>query len=401
MRHVSPIPFVPTKALRPPTRPARTEARDGALDGLRALAALGVVVLHVSLYTERAKPPWDLGDGALHALRLGLVLFFVLSGYLLVRPWLAAAAGAAPRPRLGAYVLRRAARVLPAYYVALLGAALVLWGTGSARLAESEDIPLLVLMLQNWSPTAAGTLNPPAWTLCVEASFYALLPLLGFLLVRLRARIGRQLAFCGALVALSVAFNVWVNRAGMPGQLHSTLPGCLYAFACGMGAAVLASRFAPGRAARWALIAGGLALAAADALLHLPLRAPGLALWQDLPAAVGFAAVLAGMAGAPPGMLASAPLRWIGVRSYGLYLWHFPVILLFTTREQLPETMLPALAICLSLSLTLAALSWRLLERPAQEWARRLTRSGSASTPAPGPGQVLSPAARALTRPLS
>jgi acetyltransferase len=385
MRQAPSIPSVSTQA------PA---GRDGALDGLRALAALGVVVLHVSLYSERALPPWDLGDGALHGLRLGLVLFFALSGYLLARPWLAA-----PRPRLGAYALRRAARVLPAYYAALVGAALILMGTGSARMAEAGDIPLLALMLQNWSPTAAGRLNPPAWTLCVEVSFYALLPLVGLLLVRLSARIGRQLAVCGALVAVSFAFNVWVNRAGMPGQLHATLPGCLYAFACGMGAAALSSRFRPGRAARWALIASGLALAAADALLHLPLRAPGLALWQDLPAAVGFAAIVVGVAGAPPGLLASAPLRWVGVRSYGLYLWHFPVILLFTTRQQLPETMLPALAICLPLSLTLAALSWRLVERPAQEWARRVTRSGSASS-APR-GQVLSPAARALTRPLS
>src|SRR5918999_554348 len=143
MRHVPPIPLVSTKA---------PGARDGALDGLRALAALGVVVLHVSLYTtERARPPWDLGDGALHGLRLGLVLFFVLSGFLLIRPWLA---GTALRPRLGVYVLRRAARVLPAYYIALLGAALVLWGTGSARMAEPGDLPLLTLMLQNWSPSA-------------------------------------------------------------------------------------------------------------------------------------------------------------------------------------------------------------------------------------------------------
>jgi peptidoglycan/LPS O-acetylase OafA/YrhL len=385
MRHVSPIPLLSTNA---------PGGRDGALDGLRALAALGVVVLHVSLYTtDRALPPWDLGDGALHGLRLGLVLFFVLSGYLLVRPWLATAAGAALRPRLGVYALRRAARVLPAYYVALVGAALVLWGTDSARMAESGDLPLLALMLQNWSPTAAGRLNPPAWTLCVEVSFYALLPLLGFLLVRTRARAGRQIAVCGALIAVSVAFNVWVNRSGLPGQLHSTLPGCLYAFACGMGAAALSTRFRPGRAARWALIATGLALAAADALLHLPLRGPGVAFWQDLPAALGFAAVVAGVAGAPPGLLAFPPLRWIGVRSYGLYLWHYPVILLFTTRDNLPDTMLGALAICLPVSLTLAALSWRLVERPAQHWARRVTRSG--------PAQALPPAARALTSPLS
>jgi peptidoglycan/LPS O-acetylase OafA/YrhL len=360
--------------------PSKPERRDGKLDGLRALAALGVVVLHVSLYTERALPPWDAGDGALHGLRLGVVLFFVLSGYLLVRPWLAAAAGTRGRPRLGAYLLRRAARVLPAYYVALLGAALVLWGTASARLPTSEDVPLLVLLQQNWSTTAVGKLNPPAWSLCVEVAFYALLPLLGFLLARIGARPRRQLACCGALVALSLAFNVAVNKVGMPGQLHSTLPGALYAFACGMGAAVLAHRAPRTRPARWALIVAGLALVAADALLHLPVRAPAPALWQDLPAALGFAAVVVGVTRGPSGLLGSPPLRWIGVRSYGLYLWHYPVILYFTARGELPETMLPALALCVPISLALASLSWRAVERPAQHWARRVTRSTARTT---------------------
>lgn len=348
--------------------------RDAALDGLRGLAALGIVVLHVSLYSERAWAPWDLGDAALHSLRLGVLLFFVLSAFLLARPWLAAAAGIAPRPRLGPYLLRRAARVLPAYYVALIGAALALSGTGSARLPESGDIPLLMLLQQNWSATAAARLNPPAWSLCVEMAFYAVLPLLGLALIRIGHRANRQLWLCGALIALSLAFNLLVARSSLSGQLHSTLPGAAYAFACGMAAAVLAPRALP-RLARWGLVAGGLALVAGNALLHVPLRAPGLPVWQDLPAAIGFAALVVGVVGGPSRALGSAPLRWLGVRSYGLYLWHFPVILYFATREQLPERLLPALALCLPISLALAALSWHAVERPAQAWARRAGRS--------------------------
>src|SRR3712207_867178 len=127
-------------------------SRSTALDALRGAAALGVFIFHAWMYTlpvPDAGARDAVGEFVVHELRLGLVLFFVLSGYLLFGPW---AAGRAPR--LGAYVRRRAARILPAYYVALVGSVALLWplaGTPGVRLPPVEGLPLFAVFAQNTS----------------------------------------------------------------------------------------------------------------------------------------------------------------------------------------------------------------------------------------------------------
>src|SRR4051812_48342221 len=116
---------MPTAA--PPTCPdadprAMPRQRLDALDGLRGLAALGVLVLHVWMfsYGDLHKPPKGLLDFVLGELRLGVQLFFVLSGFLIFRPFAAAALDGARRgPSLVRYAVRRAARILPGYWLAL------------------------------------------------------------------------------------------------------------------------------------------------------------------------------------------------------------------------------------------------------------------------------------------
>src|SRR3954454_4417818 len=111
---------VPDRAALP--APKAGGARLDALDGLRGLAALGVLVLHVWMfsYGDNGKPPKGLLDLALGELRLGVQLFFVLSGFLLFRPFVAAALDGAGRvPSLTRYAIRRAARILPGYWLAL------------------------------------------------------------------------------------------------------------------------------------------------------------------------------------------------------------------------------------------------------------------------------------------
>ena len=149
----------------------RVDRRLASLDGLRGLAALSIFVFHGWLYTmpqPSATARSTVGDYAVHELRLGLVLFFVLSGFLLSRPWFAAALGERRPPSIGRYARSRAARILPAYYAALGGSILLLWGlqgTPGLRLPPADELPLFIVFGQNLSPGSVMKLNPPMWSL--------------------------------------------------------------------------------------------------------------------------------------------------------------------------------------------------------------------------------------------
>src|SRR4051812_6590794 len=139
-------PLAPAAPRPVPARPAPQAggSRLDALDGLRGLAALGVLVLHVWMfsYGDNGKPPKGLLDLALGELRLGVQLFFVLSGFLLFRPFVAAALGGGPRPSLRRYAVRRAARILPAYWAAVFGSFLLLRHLGHPMQVAPERLPV-------------------------------------------------------------------------------------------------------------------------------------------------------------------------------------------------------------------------------------------------------------------
>src|SRR5215210_4433549 len=126
---------------------AKNDRRMASIDGLRALAALSVFTFHGWLYTmpsPKAAHRTTVGDYAAHELRLGLVLFFVLTGFLLSRPWFAAALEGRRPPDLRAYLRSRVARIAPAYYLALVGSIGLLWGlagTPGVRLPPVEQLP--------------------------------------------------------------------------------------------------------------------------------------------------------------------------------------------------------------------------------------------------------------------
>ena len=180
-----PAPTSPGPASRGPEGGTAVPAggRLDALDGLRGLAALGIVLLHVWMFDhgDAGRPPKGPADLVIGELRLGVPLFFVLSGFLVFRPWAAAALDGRPAPRPGRYVLRRAARIVPAYWAALAAAFVGL---------RVVDHPLL-------EATAKQDLDPPMWTLGVEVSFYAILPLVGWAATRIGRRRGARPA-CAA-----------------------------------------------------------------------------------------------------------------------------------------------------------------------------------------------------------
>lgn len=369
-----------------PAAPSRLHA----LDGLRAVAALSVVAYHAWLYS---KPTVSSGvknattDYWWHELRLGLVLFFVLSGFLLFGPWVRAAIDKRPAPSVRGYALRRAGRILPAYWVAMAGAVLLLWSfdsTPGVRLPDVSNLWLFGVFGQNFREDSLLTLNPPSWTLAVEATFYVVLPLLAALAVKGR-RAGLFIAPM-VLLVVGVAYNYSLSdETGLSPIASKILPAYGPYFAVGMLAAIAAYGRTSRRWVLWGLLAVGAALVIGNAWWAADAATRGshdrsLRIWRDLPAASGFALILLAVATAakPPRPLTTRAATWTGELSYGIYLWHVPLLLFLRANDLLPLSTSGALVVVLPLTLLVAAASWRWIEKPAQEWSRRAAVRGSA-----------------------
>jgi peptidoglycan/LPS O-acetylase OafA/YrhL len=97
---------------------------------------------------------------------------------------------------------------------------------------------------------------------------------------------------------------------------------------------------------------------------------PGHAI-GDLPAALGFGAIIWGIGARPGRLLSSAPFRVLGTLSFGIYLWHMPVLYALQLHDRFPERFLPAIAWVLPFTFLLAIASWFLIEKPAIAWSGR------------------------------
>lgn len=374
------------------------ERRAAGLDGLRGLAAAAVVLLHVWMFSG-AHQSWqpERLDMIVGSMGLAVMLFFVLSGLLIATPWVRAATPGRPSPALGKYALRRSARILPAYVVCVIGAFFLMRAIDHPLAIETRELPTFLLFAGNQFDHTAGQLNPPLWSLGIEASFYLAMPVLGAaLLVALRrSGTAASLTLCAALAAAGLAWNAWIYDRGEPVTLVAFLPTFFPIFACGIAAAILVHRFTPGRLLRGALILVGIGLVIVNARWH----ADGTG-WlghvvRDLPAGVGFAMIAGAVARGPAWIIGSAPLRRLGDYSFGIYLWHMPVIYVLRYQERWPLSPWEAFALVLGFATALGAVSWYVIERPAINWAARATkRAPSPAAPAEQPAPR--PSARAL-----
>jgi peptidoglycan/LPS O-acetylase OafA/YrhL len=353
------------------------KGRMHALDGLRGLAAVGVVLLHVWIYTGANAPDKSLTiDHWMGELRLCVLLFFVLSGFLLALPWVAAARGERDAPRLGSYIARRAARIVPAYWLALAGAVLLLHGSGHGRDIPLYDVPKFVFFLPNVFPDTRNQLDPPMWSLHVEVSFYVVLPLIGLALSR--AGRGRRglLTVCATLIAAGVAWTTAGTLGDWAPEVTWTLPTYLATFTCGILAAVLAHGAKPPRWIAQAAFVIGAAVVLGDAVWHMQGYSPFFHSLRDLPASLGFAAMVWSVALRPTPVLGSAPLRALGTLSYGVYLWHYLVIYWLQMHDLFPKGFGPAVLAVVPLTFVLATASWFLVERPILRVSARALRRG-------------------------
>ena len=155
-----------------------------------------------------------------------------------------------------------------------------------------------------------------------------------------------------------------------------TLPSYLPLFACGIGAAVLAHGRVVGRRQSLALLVVGSALVLANGYWHEEGTGFFGHVVGDLPAAVGFGAVIAAVAARPPGLLSTRPLQALGTLSYGIYLWHMPVMFALQLRGVWPHTAGPAFVRVIVPTIALATASWFLVERPILRLVDRSRRTG-------------------------
>jgi acetyltransferase len=401
--------------------------RAAGLDGLRALAALSVVCFHVWLY--RFPDPTQirragLFDDVMSDLRLGLILFFVLSGFLLYRAFARAALPGGEPVDIARYARRRAARILPAYYLAMIGTFALLWGargTPGVRLPDGADLALFAVFAQNFSTHTILKFNPVTWTLCLEVFFYAVLPLIGLAAYRFgRGDARRQRWILIGLLAFGLAWNAGAYVFGGNMLATKALPAYLPYFALGMLLALwVESRAGRGVAApagarragassdagsrlgarapaaprlsrlgTAALVLAGIGGVMANAIWHSSPAADALpvvtATLQNLPAGAGFCALLAAVVcgrGPATGWIHSRPLASVGLVSYGLYLWHVPLMLFGIRLNVLPHAFLPRLAAVLIPALIAGALSWHLVERRALARASRARSEPVRRTP--------------------
>ncbi len=246
-----------------------TQRRYAALDGLRGIAALVVFAIHVWIYqlpntVELRRDSWE--KTLLFEGRVAFVMFFVLSGYLLYRAFARAALGRSGPVAVGSYLVRRAARITPAYYLALAGTLVLLALAGDVpgrRLVDAGELPMFFLFAQNYSPDTLLKLNAATWTLTVEVVFYLLLPLIGLAALRLGRSARRQALLLGALAVAGLAWNYVDYLAGWgPVASHAAIAFLPY-FACGMLVALLVeARRAKERPPLGTVVSGGLVAAA-------------------------------------------------------------------------------------------------------------------------------------------
>jgi peptidoglycan/LPS O-acetylase OafA/YrhL len=350
-----------------PTSPNSATGHAGrvgnGLDLLRSVAALLVFVYHIRLYTD---VDFVFFDPVVAGGRNGVIVFFVLSGYLIYRPFLTEA-----RPRLVAFAIRRIARLLPAYLVVIAAMALM---TGD-RLGVEHPVQF-ALLLQNYDPDLFKRFLVPSWTLPIEVAFYATLPLIAVVLARLARGSARRhvllLAMLGELSVIAAAATLVVLLASGFSAIEFALalyPLMLWAFVPGMIVAVCSVTrpdvIARLSGRRWVAVGVGLLLT--GLIVNLS--------WADVITAAGAALLVGASVGAGHGH--ARWLRWWfwpASLSYGFYLWHWPVLGLFVGGAPGWSVALAAFGV----SVAAAAVSYLAVERPFIELGRRVTlRMGS------------------------
>ncbi len=372
----------PEAAARPTPSPQRPSGgasdRIDGLDGIRALAIVAVLVFHLNA-------PWLPGGF------LGVDVFFVVSGFL-ITTLLVREHERTGTIAFSQFWVRRARRLLPALAVCVAVSLLIArLASGDLLVHAGRQVLGALTFSTNWLEITAGTsyfdqtapqLFMNFWSLAVEEQFYLAWPLLTLLLVRLvpaRGRIATALTIAAvSTVLMAVLYTPGTDATrvyyGTDTHLMGLMVGAGLAFA--WANPELSSRLRPsswGRAGRLAVPAAVLVLGALLARLdetHAATFRGGILL-----ASIATAVLLLGVLDRDPTrsltpwqrLTSSRAATWVGVRSYSIYLWHWPVILIVARdNPSAPGTPghLWTRAWCVLVTVALADLTYRLVETP-------------------------------------
>jgi peptidoglycan/LPS O-acetylase OafA/YrhL len=395
-------------AASPAFTPPPGNPRFPLLDAMRGIAA-GMIVLCHTAGVSTFSVENSLGAYAAR-LNMGVTLFFLLSGFLLYRPFVAARLQGRPRIRLRDYARRRVLRIVPGYWVALT--LLALW-PGLAGLWDGDTWWRYYTFTQTYWQESTLFGIPPAWSLCVEMSFYVALPFLAAALARLgrgrepRAQVRVELVALVAIALACMSFRTYMQITEGSYVLLNTLLAFIDWFAYGMILAVVSvwwqgreeeSRVLGVIARRpwlpwlaflvpfW-FVATQLDLPRGFFLVYNSWNYLGEHVLYALCCALLLLPAVFGDAhgGWPRTMLAKPALAWFGLVSYGVFLYHAPLLVELNDAgavDWIPGSNYISLTIVtFAVATACAAASYYLVERPALRFKdrRRGTPTGSSS----------------------
>jgi peptidoglycan/LPS O-acetylase OafA/YrhL len=410
------MPGARTAGSRPPPAGARTTtARPGeflAGDGIRGVGMVCIIMAHLvggalavyggdELFYKGFRHAYGAVPGTIASgLQLGLPMFFVLSGYLISRPWIRAYVLDKRTPALGRYARLRALRIVPVFW--LVGAIMFLqYGWHGADLLDVAEI---FGFAQIYHTTGASGFIGQAWSIDVEVAFYVLIPVSAWLVTLATrgaaARTGRVLgqrervALVVSMLALATVASAYLRGITLNTAWGESLPATFYYFAPGVAIAALELEFsepvarallrrlAPVLGLGAAAIAVGLCVAEShdtDALI----RSRG-ALAVAVGSGLALGALLARQLGRgdSPRWLDNRVTRWLGARSYPSYILQSATIssavLIVGRVGGGPWIQLLAMtAFVLPLTIATGSLVHVTIERPLLLWGHRRKRTAA------------------------
>lgn len=382
----------------------RSGDRFDEVDGYRGIAAIMVAVFHVH-FQQRADFGLYASGGTLAGLTLGnfdvgVAWFFVLSGFLIFLPFARAYIAQTPVPALRSFFVRRAARIIPAYYCALILTWVFTLPASSVRWA---DLLAHLSFTHVFSEAYLFSMIRPGWSVAVEMIFYLAIGATAPVLHRLcgaiaspRRRAATLIGACLVLALASVAYKFWIwDSADLSRGVATLYFGPLArvdSFACGMALAVIVAASPrplplPPRGALQLRVA---AMALMSVAFLGRFLSPVIYLYFHTMCGLAFALLLASTVSGSAhtrrarGLAHPVP-RFLGTISYGIYLWHGPLLDNLLPRGLLlhaaPDALWANIALLLGLTLLFATASYYVIERPALRWVQR--RLALSHTPGP------------------